>query len=874
MCKNGKVNEETVQHLQVAASKVITNDVHRSRLVYNSRVKPKEVEALFAKRTGSTCLSTPCFPVVFGQVVRARVARTHNNAKIAKSVTNDQSAETISDPGSSHDIALNPSPYSSTLTTSKTLPIGEGSCNNISTVGEFGTSQVQGSNPSHTAAKMVAGMTDDDPIKNTTSKVQDPNPRPLTNPTAEVMSCPRGGDPLPSGYTSQSGLRQEASIAGNSLTAKVIPGERAESVHITQVGSEKGTSVNSDIVKGSQRCENSNQLILHVNYSGIEDKFVNSILHAKHAVDVNKVSNVNNDTFHKWRRQSAFNFGYIPLADQLMPGVDTMNDALDLTPIEMHYAVRKTNKPNFMLARIPVRGQLNVEAWCEHLGEYWDQQLLQLIRFGFPLDFNRACNITNESGNHKSAVDYPMDIDAYIAEEKQYDAIIGPFNENPIYGGHSSPFMTRAKPNSDRRRVIIDLSWPLGASVNAGIDKNAYLDAPFALTFPTVDNITDELKRLGRGAFLYKIDVSRAFRHVKVDPGDYDLLGLEWNGHYVDTCVPFGTRHGSQIFQRLSDAVRYVMRRKGFTIIDYIDDYVGVGVPSVAWASFHALLDLMTQLGLTVSVKKLVRPATQATCLGVLIDTEKGTISIPPEKLRDVTDAVRHWMTKDFATKRQLQSILGLLLYVHKCVKPARVFLNRMLEVLRSGHGRQKIHLTPDFKRDLGWFDKFLNVYNGVSLYDHRSIDVTLELDACLTGFGGRSGNYVYHLPIIRGFRNLTIVHLEMVNILLAIRTFKPHWASKKILIQCDNEAVVTVLRSGKTRDPYLAACARNIWYTAAAADIDLQYVHIRGVDNRIADVLSRWQGTTDHLNLLYHHIQKPIWLHVVQDMLDLDPEL
>ena len=641
------------------------------------------------------------------------------------------------------------------------------------------------------------------------------------------MSCPRGGDPLPGGYTSQSGPRQEASIAGNGPTAKVIRGERAESVDTTQVGSEKGTSVNSDIVKRSQRCEYSNQLILHVNYSGIEDKFVNSILHARHAVDVNKVSNLNNDTFRKWRRQSAFNFGYVPLADQLMPGVDGINDALDLTPIEMHYAVRRTNKPNFMLARIPVRSQLNVEAWCEHLGEYWDQQLLQLIRFGFPLDFNRACNITNEPGNHKSAVDYPKDINAYIAEEKQYDAIIGPFNENPIYGGHSSPFMTRAKPNSDRRRVIIDLSWPLGASVNAGIDKNAYLDAPFALTFPTVDDITNELKRLRRGAFLYKIDVSRAFCHVKVDPGDYDLLGLEWNGHYVDTCVPFGTRHESQIFQRLSDAVRYVMRHKGFTIIDYIDDYVGVGVPSVAWASFHALLDLMMQLGLTVSDKKLVRPATQATCLGVLIDTEKCTILIPPEKLRDITDAVRHWMTKDFATKCQLQSILGLLLYVHKCVKPARVFMNRML-----------------------------------------------ELDACLTGFGGRSGNYVYHLPILRGFRNLTIVHLEMVNILLAIRTFKPHWASKKILIQCDNEAVVTVLRSGKTRDPYLTACARNIWYTAAAADIDLQYVHIRGVNNRIADVLSRWQGTTDQLNLLYHHIQKPIWLHVVQDMLDLDPEL
>ena len=379
---------------------------------------------------------------------------------------------------------------------------------------------------------------------------------------------------------------------------------------------------------------------------------------------------------------------------------------------------------------------------------------MQLIKFGSPLDFNRACYLKNEVGNHKSAVDHPSDVDAYMEEEKKYDAILGSYDAKPIVGGHSSPFMTRAKPNSDRRRVIIDISWPLGASVNAGIDKNTYLDAPFALTFLTVDGITNELKRLSRCALLYKVDVSRAFRHVKVDPGDYDLLGLEWNGHYVDTCIPFGTRHGSQIFQRLSIKIR----QKGFTIIDYIDDYVRVGVPSVIWASFHTLLDLMMQLGLMVGEKKLVCLAMQVTCLGVLIDTIEGTISIPPEKLRDVTDAVRHWLTKEFATKHQLQSILGLLLYVYKCVKPARVFLNRMLDLLRSGHGRQKIHLTPDFKRDLGWFAKFLPAYNGVSLYDHKNTLETLELDAYLTGFGGRSGDCVYHLPIPRGFRNWSIV--------------------------------------------------------------------------------------------------------------------
>ena len=89
----------------------------------------------------------------------------------------------------------------------------------------------------------------------------------------------------------------------------------------------------------------------------------------------------------------------------------------------------------------------------------------------------------------------------------------------------------------------------------------------------------------------------------------------------------------------------------------------------------------MAQLGLTVSDKKLVSPSTCVTCLGVMIDTVAGTIAIPQQKLDAVNDVVRLWLDKD-VSKRELQSILGLLLYIHKYVKPARVFLNRMLELL------------------------------------------------------------------------------------------------------------------------------------------------------------------------------------------------
>ena len=123
------------------------------------------------------------------------------------------------------------------------------------------------------------------------------------------------------------------------------------------------------------------------------------------------------------------------------------------------------------------------------------------------------------------------------------------------------------------------------------------------------------------GCPLYKIDILRAFRHRKVDPLDYDPLGLSWHNIYVDTCVAFGSRHGSQIFQRCSDTICFNMRKNGHKLVAYIDNYIGFGARFNAKGSFHFLYDLLIRLGLTISKKKLVRPGTKVTCLGVEIDT-------------------------------------------------------------------------------------------------------------------------------------------------------------------------------------------------------------------------------------------------------------
>ena len=79
-----------------------------------------------------------------------------------------------------------------------------------------------------------------------------------------------------------------------------------------------------------------------------------------------------------------------------------------------------------------------------------------------------------------------------------------------------------------------------------------------------------------------------------------------------------------------------------------------------------------------------------------------------------------------------------------------------------------------------------------------------------------------------------------MFNILLALRVWGNHWRHFIVKSHCDNLAVVQVVQTSKTKDPFLAACIRNIWMITAISDIEIQIDPVKGVNNIIADILSR----------------------------------
>ena len=76
----------------------------------------------------------------------------------------------------------------------------------------------------------------------------------------------------------------------------------------------------------------------------------------------------------------------------------------------------------------------------------------------------------------------------------------------------------------------------------------------------------------------------------------------------------------------------------------------------------------------------------------------------------------------------------------------------------------------------------------------------------------------------------------------VAAHLWGPSWASRRVEFLCDNEAVVSVLKSGTSRDPHLMALLRYLSLLAVRHSFSFTSSSVQGRNNSIADSLSRFQ--------------------------------
>lgn len=177
-------------------------------------------------------------------------------------------------------------------------------------------------------------------------------------------------------------------------------------------------------------------------------------------------------------------------------------------------------------------------SWRSYLRDYEDYAVCDFLEFGWPVGFDYSSSFpkTPDFCHHKGAIDFPDAVDSYLLSETVRNAVTGRFSHNPFSCPVAvSPLNCVPKSDTTERRIILDLSWPVGSSVNDGIQSGSYLAQEIALVYPTVDLIADRVAALGSGCLLFKQDLKRAYRQFPVDPRDYPLLGYFWNGNFIST---------------------------------------------------------------------------------------------------------------------------------------------------------------------------------------------------------------------------------------------------------------------------------------------------------------------------------------------------
>lgn len=498
---------------------------------------------------------------------------------------------------------------------------------------------------------------------------------------------------------------------------------------------------------------------------------------------------------------------------------------------------------------------MNLDLLDELLYGYHDKEIVEWLRFGWPI--GRPLEAPDPQPillNHKGATLYPDHIDQYLKKEIQANATIGPFIGIPFRNRIGiSPITSRPKrSNTQTRRVILDLSLPLKASVNDYIPKDHYLNQPFKLRYPTIDTLAKRVFDIGTQALIYRVDEERSFRQNPLDPIDYGMIGMFWKGFYFfDVNSPQGLRTGVLFCQRFTNSIRYIMNQMDFFLLNYLDDLHGCEHKSKIWQSFETLLRVLRDIRRDVAHDKTTKPTSQIEVLGIWFDVIQQIIAVAPDRVHEIMHILDKWRFKSHATKKDMQKLIGKLQFIAKCVRPGRVFIARMLRWMHKMSDHEYRRIDNQTRADIKWWYYMIPRHSSVSVIWHLQVetaDKEIASDANLEGCGAHSETHFFHCLFPQKIMNITnnIAQRELLTIAASLKVFGSQIRGKKVTFLCDNQASVACVNSGRAKDDFMQKVLREIAFLSAMGDFLIRTRYIDTRSNRPADILSRWKDIPD----------------------------
>ena len=498
------------------------------------------------------------------------------------------------------------------------------------------------------------------------------------------------------------------------------------------------------------------------------------------------------------------------------------------------------------------------DALAGHPDTRFVSQLCDNLRYGARIGFEGE-RTPRFSKNLPTAVAHTSIVTSNLENEISLGRVACPFDTPPFTNFQVSPIGLVPKKNSDKFRTIFHLSFPKSGttSINSSIPKE-----DFSLQYVTIDNAIEGIKRFGQGCFLAKTDIESAFRLIPVHPDDYELLGMFWNGkYYYDKVLPFGLRSAPFLFNQLSDALEWILRNKCHIsfVCHILDDFLIIEPPSpsppydnICRQSLTAMLLTFRNISIPIAASKTQGPVKVIEFMGIILDSVRMEARLPADKIERLRAAFDLFQDKRACTLKELQSIIGTLNFACKVIPPGRPFLQRMIELTRNiSKPHHHIKLNAGFFKDLEMWKQFIVNWNGASFFLssawQNSDCLELHTDASgALGYGGIFGKKWFQgkwEPRQQlGQPEISIAWQELFAIVVACHVWGKFLQNKRIILNCDNESVVNIINSKRSRISRVMDLLRHLTLLTLKYNIYIRAKHIPGKCNQTADSISRFQ--------------------------------
>ncbi|KDR64848.1 hypothetical protein GALMADRAFT_82606, partial [Galerina marginata CBS 339.88] len=367
---------------------------------------------------------------------------------------------------------------------------------------------------------------------------------------------------------------------------------------------------------------------------------------------------------------------------------------------------------------------------------------------------------------------------------------------------------------------------------------------------------------------LFKSDVAEAYRLLPVHPfWQIKQVNTLDGNRSIDRCNAFGGRGSGSIWISVNGLVTWIARyvKEIPRLLVYSDDSYSICKASslVKYDPFNkfmpadqvALMNLWTELGIPFKEKKQIFGA-PLTIIGIEVDPNAMSFTLPQSKRTELIAEIEKFCSipphsrGSKHTLREWQRLAGWMNWSFNVFPLLRPSLNSFYAKI-SGKDAPNANIWVNnlVREDLLWAANHIKMSSGVYLlrtldWGVDNSDLTIYCDACMEGMGFWYPDHSlgYYSPVPDGIPTDFIFYYEALCVLSAFfHASEMSSAPLRIVIFTDNTNTVDIFNSMRGLPAYNYILRSSV-DVRLRTDHQLRVLHVPGLENDVADAISRRQ--------------------------------